>query len=606
MLDWSYALLDAPAQAVLRRVAAFAGPFRTDGVAAVAGWPPVARRDVGALLAALADHSLLVPTTSGDGTRYRALETVRQYGAELLDDAGELAESHGRHLQWAMEEGHALLAAPDFDTSEWRAAFDQLADELRAAVRRADRPGHRATAHDVATVLAALCYRRGMPGEAQWRYEQAAGFAPTDHLAAAALHRAAGAAEAQLAGDDALRLHRAAADAALRAGEPGQAARDLAQMAELINRAAGVITRPPDAERVEALLAEARSHADGDEVAQARIAVAEAFAATQTDPAVPELTERAMELAARCGDPMTESAGLDPLTTVQLSRGEGRAALASALRRIELLAPVPVGADMGFELSDAHVMAVESAIAAGDLRVARRLAERITRLPLHREVGHVAVARLVTVSFLEGDWEGTLAAGARFSEGWERAGRPRLSTLRRSAHALATLHGLRGETAERESWLDVYDVLVPLGRPRHDQHPAAVFDALLLLHQDRPDQALDRLAAPPHELSHWFQAIWRPWYAVLWAEAAVLARRPEAAERVASVRSLTADNPVACALVDRAAALLADDRDGVLAAAAALDAAGCRYQWARSLVLAGGADRARGRSALLAVGVAVS
>lgn len=169
---------------------------------------------VGTHLAALADHSLLVSPTTGDGTRYRALETVRQYGAELLDDAGELMDSHRRHLQWALAEGEALLAAPDFDTSDdtsdWRAAFDQLADELRAAVRRADRSGHRSTAHDVATVLAALCYRRGLPGEAQWRYEQAGGFAPT-----------------------------------------------------------------------------------------------------QNDPAVAELSERAMELGGRCGDPMTASAALD-------------------------------------------------------------------------------------------------------------------------------------------------------------------------------------------------------------------------------------------------------------------------------------------------------
>ena len=30
---------------------------------------------------------------AADGTRYRALETIRQYGAELLDDAGELVEA---------------------------------------------------------------------------------------------------------------------------------------------------------------------------------------------------------------------------------------------------------------------------------------------------------------------------------------------------------------------------------------------------------------------------------------------------------------------------------------------------------------------------------
>jgi hypothetical protein len=276
------------------------------------------------------------------------------------------------------------------------------------------------------------------------------------------------------------------------------------------------------------------------------------------------------------------------------------------MRRTQLLAPVRVDADLGFELSDAHVMAAESAIAAGDLAEARRRAEHVRDLPLHREVGHVAVSRLVIVSFLEGDVGGALAAGARFREGWERAGRPCVSTLRRCAHAMATVHGLRGDAAERESWLEIFAALVPLGRLHHDQDPTAFFDALLHLHRDRPDLALECLAAPPHELRAWYQALWRPWYAALWAEAAVLAGTPGAGERVEAVRSLTADNPVASALTDRAAALLVRDTDGVLAAATALDSAGCRYQWARSLVLAGGADGARGRSALIAAGITVS
>ena len=59
---------------------------------------------------------------------------------------------------------------------------------------------------------------------------------------------------------------------------------------------------------------------------------------------------------------------------------------------------------------------------------------------------------------------------------------------------------------------------------------------------------------------------------------------------------------VASAVVARSAALLDGDRDGVLAAGAAFAAAGCRYQWARSLLLAGGPDAARGTEAMLAMG----
>ena len=63
-------------------------------------------------------------------------------------------------------------------------------------------------------------------------------------------------------------------------------------------------------------------------------------------------------------------------------------------------------------------------------------------------------------------------------------------------------------------------------------------------------------------------------------------------------------NPIAAAIVDRAAAL-AGDRGGLVPAAAALEAAGCRYQWARTLVFIGGAERARGESVLAAMGATV-
>ncbi len=603
-LDWSYALLDEQAQAVLRRVSVFAGAFRADDAAHVAGWPPVTPREVGAHLAALADHSLLVPTAAADGTRYRALEAVRQYGAELLEDTGELAECRRRHLEWAGEAGSALLAVTDVDAA-WRAGFDRLADELRAALGWvATRPEHRAAAYNGKTLLAALCHRRGMPGESQWRYEQAAELAPDDRHAAVALHRAAGAAEARLAGDDAIRLHRAAADAALRVGEPASAARDLAQVAELMNRAPGTMALPVGADAVHAALEEARRHAGGDPVAEARIATAEAFAIVETDPLAAEASERALELARRAGDPLAESAALDRLTTAQLARGEGKAALASALRRIELLTPITLDADLGFELADAHVMAAESALTAGDLVTARRVAERIRDLPLHREVGHVATARLIVVTALAGDWTHHARRRGRLP-GELGAGAGPVPTLRRAAHAVAMVHGLRGEPAEQETWIGICEALSPADRPTHDHRASAFFDTVVLLHDGRFDEAVDRLDIPPHELRRWYQGLWRPWYAALWAEAAVLAGAADAAGRIDAVRPATADSPIAAALVDRAAALYAGDRAGVLAAAEMLDAAGCLYQWARSLLLAGGTERERGVSELVAMGAAV-
>ena len=132
-------------------------------------------------------------------------------------------------------------------------------------------------------------------------------------------------------------------------------------------------------------------------------------------------------------------------------------------------------------------------------------------------------------------------------------------------------------------------------------HFGEFFDALLLLHQGHAGAAARRLGTPPEQFRAWYSAMWQPWYAALWAEAAVVTGHPDAAARIGRARMVTRDNPVAAAIVARAEALRGD-RGGLAPAAAALAAAGCRYQWARTLVLIGGADRGRGESALAAMG----
>ena len=233
-----------------------------------------------------------------------------------------------------------------------------------------------------------------------------------------------------------------------------------------------------------------RALADGNVAAEARLLTAEAYAGDDIDPVTAELAERAIELARRAGDPLTESAALDELTAVQLARGELRAALASALRRAEILGPLPVTARSGLEHSDALSMATECAIAAGDLRTARQLAERVRDLPFHREEGHLATARLIVVAALAGDWDEALALAGQFREGWERAGRPRAGNLTRSAYAAATVHGLRGDDDARAAWLDIVDALATPGRPLSSMHFNEFFDALLLLHRGRAEAAM--------------------------------------------------------------------------------------------------------------------
>jgi hypothetical protein len=228
MLDWSHALLEPPEQTMLRRISVFVAPFTGDAAAEVAGFAPLEPGAVTDGLARLAEQSLLAVAPSEGGTRYRAVETTRQYGLERLGQAGDLAATRSRHLGWCLASASDLGQQSTPTAGDWRAAFDAVADDLRAALGwAAGQPDHRGDAYQLALSLAELAFGRNLAGESQQRYEQAATL--TDDLAAAssALRSAAAVAGCRSLGDDMYRLHRAAADAARRDGDTAGAARDL-------------------------------------------------------------------------------------------------------------------------------------------------------------------------------------------------------------------------------------------------------------------------------------------------------------------------------------------------------------------------------------------
>ena len=88
-MDWSYGLLGAREQVLLRRLAVFAGTFTLDAAEVICAGDPLEAEDILDGVSALVDKSL-VAMEPGDGVaRYRMLETVRQYGVERLREAGE-------------------------------------------------------------------------------------------------------------------------------------------------------------------------------------------------------------------------------------------------------------------------------------------------------------------------------------------------------------------------------------------------------------------------------------------------------------------------------------------------------------------------------------
>jgi predicted ATPase len=96
-IDWSFQLLAGPEQALLARLAVFAGGAALEAVEAVCSGAGIDPDAVLELLAALVARSLVVAEEKGLGTRYRLLETIRQYGEEHLDQSGEAERWRARH-----------------------------------------------------------------------------------------------------------------------------------------------------------------------------------------------------------------------------------------------------------------------------------------------------------------------------------------------------------------------------------------------------------------------------------------------------------------------------------------------------------------------------
>jgi len=615
MLDWSQALLATPDRRLLRRISVFVAPFTAADAAEVAGYPPLEPNAVTDGLARLAEQSLLTAVASSGGTRYRALETIRQYGTEQLIETGELPETLARHLRWCLATATALAREPSPATGDWRTRFDAAADDIRAALGwAAEQPDHRAAARDLALSLAELVFSRNLAGEAQRRYEQAATLTDDPVAQAAALRCAAEVAACRMRGDDAYRLWQAAADVAHQSGDTAAAAHDLATAATTFFRMSGVFARLPSPDEAIALLSRARELAGDDLAAQAAVALADcgalgdAFFAEETKPKTTTsettaLAERAVELARRLDDPLAECAALDALTGAQHRAGNTFAAAATAHRRIELLQSQSLAATpaVTFERIDALLMATETSIGVGDLAVARRSGEQLRDLPFLAEIGHFATSRLLVVNALAGHANDVIADSSRFIDAWTQAGRPPAPGLGATAAAVAMIHGLRSDDAPRDNWLAIIDKLGVTPERKAGYMPT--FDAIVLLHHGHATRALERLSTDSHEPNKWLTWIWLHWHLALRAEAAVLAHHPDANHLLATARATVAGNPTATAIVDRATALLNNDPERLLATAAAFETAGCPYQQARTLTLIGGNYAAAGNAALTDLGL---
>jgi hypothetical protein len=134
-IDWSYALLEPPERALLGRLAVCAGGFDLAAAESIGVGGMIGALDVDDLVCRLVDKSLLVAHDLGERTRYRMLETIREYSFEQLAASGEAELVRTRHADYYS--GFARRAGAGLKGPEerrWLERIEEELDNLRAAV----------------------------------------------------------------------------------------------------------------------------------------------------------------------------------------------------------------------------------------------------------------------------------------------------------------------------------------------------------------------------------------------------------------------------------------------------------------------------------------
>jgi predicted ATPase/DNA-binding NarL/FixJ family response regulator len=133
-VEWSHRLLSQPEQAMLRRLAVFAGGWSLSAAEAVGSGSPIAPGQAARLLVALVDKSMVQAEDSVAGTRYRLQEAIKAFAHERLVESGELDDVRARHGAYFADLGeHAALRLSGPDQANWAKCLDQDQANLRAA-----------------------------------------------------------------------------------------------------------------------------------------------------------------------------------------------------------------------------------------------------------------------------------------------------------------------------------------------------------------------------------------------------------------------------------------------------------------------------------------
>ncbi|HEX5850952.1 MAG TPA: LuxR C-terminal-related transcriptional regulator, partial [Rubrobacter sp.] len=136
-MDWSFGLLYEEEKNLFARLSVFTDGFTLAAAEEVCGADGIDRDEVADILFRLAEKSLLVVDRreEGEQTRFRLLETVREYASERLQENGEARLLGSRHAAYFLR--LAERAAPELfgpDQATWLGTLEAEHDNLRSAL----------------------------------------------------------------------------------------------------------------------------------------------------------------------------------------------------------------------------------------------------------------------------------------------------------------------------------------------------------------------------------------------------------------------------------------------------------------------------------------
>ncbi len=161
-IDWSYDLLDEAEREMLDRLSVFAGGFTLEAVERVCAADETDALDALDRLTSLVGKSLVVVDWHADGNRFRLLESIRQYAAGKLAEAGESSAYRARHFAYFRDltsGGYAKLGGAEGE------AFGRMLDaefeNMRLALEAARELDDPKVLFDVAMEMWRYWYQRG-------------------------------------------------------------------------------------------------------------------------------------------------------------------------------------------------------------------------------------------------------------------------------------------------------------------------------------------------------------------------------------------------------------------------------------------------------------